>query len=695
MKLGQKDKGFNKLVKNQPSNMFIGKKIGAALWLPKSKKSIKTRLIIICVLFAIVPLFIVNIISSSISRKTLRDTSEQLTTDMVKQTRSSLDYFIQDIDKNVTKYVVNDLNNTSNNLLMNYEAARSDNAKKVVALQPIEQSLVYLSSMEKNIESSALIHQDGTIAGKVPPLTRDDLASAKAITLSDEAVWQKGFGPDSKGVYFIRKVKNTMIGENFGVMLARIKLDSIIKGLEEIKLLEGAEVYIIDQSGMMIYNKDETQTTVDKRVLEVVGIGEAGSDIKSGQMIAYAQACNGWKVVAEIPVKALTGKIDRGSSLIWLLVAVAAGIAAMVGFWVSKSFSMPIIKIMHLMKKAENGDLTVRINENRQDEIGMLCTSFNHMVGNIRKLLEDTKMVIGDTLEDSATLKTSTEQSVEAFEQLALSIEDITEGATHQAEDAGQSSRAMERLAGSIQKVMETSKVIYESNQGAKEMIEDASESIELLSTTMDLSIQVSHKIKTSITELSLLTKSIEEIMKLVDGISEQTNLLALNASIEAARAGEVGKGFAVVAHEVRNLAEQSKKSTGNVRKTLTTIEHKTKDAVDLVKEANEIFTNQEKAVKKTYTAFHNIIGRLKNVDSGLQDVNTQALDMKALKDQMSGKIDRIKLVTEETASSTQEVNALSEQQKAVTFQLYMLANKLTETMDRLNLSIETFKVQP
>src|SRR5690606_19068004 len=68
-------------------------------------------------------------------------------------------------------------------------------------------------------------------------------------------------------------------------------------------------------------------------------------------------------------------------------------------------------------------------------------------------------------------------------------------------------------------------------------------------------------------------SQSIGSIIATVDDLAEQSNLLAVNAAIEAAKAGEQGKGFAVVAQEVRNLAEQSKESTKQVRQILNDIQ--------------------------------------------------------------------------------------------------------------------------
>jgi methyl-accepting chemotaxis protein len=83
-----------------------------------------------------------------------------------------------------------------------------------------------------------------------------------------------------------------------------------------------------------------------------------------------------------------------------------------------------------------------------------------------------------------------------------------------------------------------------------------------------------------SILALADQAQAIGEITSTVSEIAEQTNLLALNAAVEAARAGEHGRGFSVVAAEIRSLAEQSKKSTVQVRQILGEIQRATNAAV-------------------------------------------------------------------------------------------------------------------
>lgn len=652
--------------------------------------SLKLKLIMVCILFAIIPLLVVNIISSSTSKKALRNTSQQLTSELVKQVASNINAFIDGVDKNVTQFAVVDL--IQGSLITSYSS--DDILTKLNATREITQKLFYLETMDKNISDTAVILNGKSLLGDIATVPNEDLFTATSLEIGDTSLWVKGLGTTPNKVFYLKNV-NTLSKNNSCLILIDVNLESVINTINTIELLENSHLYITDSTGNMIYNKDSSKQTVDEAVWQVVNTDtEFGTAMTNGTLITYSALPNGWKIIAQIPERSLTSQLDASSIMVWLLILVTGLLAVFVGLIVARGFSNPIIKLMNLMKLAEVGDLTVQMETKGNDEVTRLCISFNHMITNIRTLLKDTKGVIVDTLDNSKILRSSTEQSVETFDQLAISIGDIAQGTTHQAEDAQQGAATMTTLSNSIQNVMQKTNTIFKNNQGASEMIQAATTSMEVLNTTMDSSIKISHEIQTSILELSTLTKSIEDIMKLVDNISEQTNLLALNASIEAARAGEVGKGFAVVAHEVRNLAEQSKSSTVSVRKTLDTIEAKTKETTGLVKKSNDIFSDQADAVRKSYDAFSQIIDTLKNMGVELAHVNTEVQDMTALKDEMSGKIDNIATVTEESAASTEEVSALSEEQKFVIEKLYDLSNKLTSTMETLNHSIQTFKVE-
>lgn len=157
----------------------------------------------------------------------------------------------------------------------------------------------------------------------------------------------------------------------------------------------------------------------------------------------------------------------------------------MVGNIFAKSFASPIISLMHLMKQAEDGDMTVRAKAIGNNEIAKLCQSFNHMFENICALLGETKEVINHTLSDSLLLSTTTQKSVQSFVQLSQSIDEIAEGSLSQAEYASNSSQAMYALSDGIEKVLNTSNNISTNNQGAKDMIQTATETMVSLNTSM------------------------------------------------------------------------------------------------------------------------------------------------------------------------------------------------------------------
>jgi PAS domain S-box len=83
-------------------------------------------------------------------------------------------------------------------------------------------------------------------------------------------------------------------------------------------------------------------------------------------------------------------------------------------------------------------------------------------------------------------------------------------------------------------------------------------------------------------------TRSVEDILELIDTIAFQTNLLSLNAAIEAAHAGESGKGFAVVADEVRQLAMRSGQASKQIHALIGNARHRVDQGAELVGTAGE-----------------------------------------------------------------------------------------------------------
>ena len=108
----------------------------------------------------------------------------------------------------------------------------------------------------------------------------------------------------------------------------------------------------------------------------------------------------------------------------------------------------------------------------------------------------------------------------------------------------------------------------------------------------------------------------IGDVVQLISQIAGQTNLLALNATIEAARAGDAGKGFAVVAGEVKNLAAQTAKATGEI----------------------------EQQIAEIRTATHTVVGAMQEVGSRIGQVERVA--------------EAIAIAVEEQALATQEIAA-------------------------------------
>ncbi|MCL1051781.1 methyl-accepting chemotaxis protein [Shewanella abyssi] len=257
-------------------------------------------------------------------------------------------------------------------------------------------------------------------------------------------------------------------------------------------------------------------------------------------------------------------KIQITTALCLIIIVILAGV-------IITGIKNDLEKIINKMKDISSGqgDLTARLEHNKNDELKDLVDHFNLFV---EKLHQNISSVMSNivSLKDISQKLTQTNTMTQSLSREQLrSIEEVASAVSQMSEVAQDIAGNATNTAGAV------SNALTLSRQGS-DFVQETIGAINYLVTDVKDVVDV-------VSELSSSTKSAESILYSINSIAEQTNLLALNAAIEAARAGEQGRGFAVVADEVRTLASRTQISTKEIQQVLEQLQSQTSVAMKLI----------------------------------------------------------------------------------------------------------------
>ena len=342
---------------------------------------------------------------------------------------------------------------------------------------------------------------------------------------------------------------------------------------------------------------------------------------------------------------------------------------------------------------------------------GLLLIIIVPLIKNMRKLFVPVRQAADNALQGSTNAFDYAAQINQSIAELKHVLIEITRSIGEVSLGAQDSSNQAEKIIGSIQitsdlvaELGEIANTVYKNLDANQQNIQEKISQVQQLSENVSQSLAMINQNADIAAKLAVQVNNLEEQMNGINSflvamgeITEQTNLLALNASIEAARAEEHGKGFAVVAERIRNLSDETKSFTNQIKNTITGIKavanevaaalnniiNAVRNSASEVSEVNQEFSNLKEVLQSLYGSNSAILQAADLQLDGTKQIHSRALDMSKAVENITAQTQQVSASMEELAASSQQINA----------QIELIHTKVNETLQVIEHQLEMAKL--
>lgn len=333
----------------------------------------------------------------------------------------------------------------------------------------------------------------------------------------------------------------------------------------------------------------------------------------------------------------------------FLITIIALLLGAVIAYLMIRNINQAFTRILDSLNDIASGegDLTMRLVSDGNDEVARMGVAFNQFVSKIQALI----VQIADTSNTlSGSAKELTEMSVQTKYKMNQQESKIHQVAT-----------AMNEMTATVQEVARNAADASDAAHAADSEAVNGNLIVDNVTSAInDLALEVQESAGT-IATLEENAEQIGTVLDVIRGIAEQTNLLALNAAIEAARAGEQGRGFAVVADEVRTLASRTQDSTREIQSMIERLQEGSKSAVlamDQSQKKTERVVEQAHKAGEALTSITMAVSRIADMNT---QIATAAEQQSAVSEDINENVVGINTLAIDAAGSAEHTTANSQ----------------------------------